>query len=290
VNVREVRAGGRAIAVREWGDPAARPLLFWHALGPGHSGASFAVAAGPLAEAGFRVLAIDGPGFGRSAAVDLGDHAVGRLAELAWDVADALNADRCVVSGHSWGGSVAVFAAAAHLERTAALVLYDSGASDFADHPSVDLTATREQLIEAVNRDTPGLESWERLVALLRAEGLDQPWTLDAWREATTVAPDGSVTVRASPEVRGSALYEAMRARPSERWAALRAAQTPTLLVLATEPPEARETNERLLPRFLEAVPQADVVRPGCRHQVFADLGARAGELTAAWLRDQNLP
>ena len=134
------------------------------------------------------------------------------------------------------------------------------------------------------------MESWDRLVELLRADGLDQPWTLDAWREAPTLGPDGTVTVRAPPEVRGAAVYEAMRARPSERWAALRAAQTLTLLVLATEPDEARETNERLLPRFLDAVPQAEVVRPGCRHQVFADLGSRAGELTAAWLRDQNLP
>ena len=55
--------------------------------------------------------------------------------------------------------------------------------------------------------------------------------------------------------------------------------------VLATEPAAARETNERLLPRFLEAVPRAEVARPGCRDPVLADLGARAGELVADWLR-----
>ena len=88
----------------------------------------------------------------------------------------------------------------------------------------------------------------------------------------------------------GAALYEALQAHPSERWPVLADARIPTLLVLATEPAETRETTERLLPRFLEAVPQADVVRPGCRHQVFADLGAGAGELVASWLPGRNLP
>jgi pimeloyl-ACP methyl ester carboxylesterase len=289
VNVHEVRADGRMVAVREWGPPAGVPVLFWHALGPGHSGSSFAIAAAPLATAGCRVLAVDAPGFGRSPGASDEDYGLERLAALVWSVADALDVERAVVAGHSWGGSIAVFAAAAQPGRTDALVLYDSGASDFADHPFADLSATREQLIESA-REISGFESWDRLVELLRAEGLDQAWTLDAWRDATRVEADGTVTVRVSAEVQGAAVYAAMRGRPSERWPALAAAGIPTLLVLATEPPEAGEANERLLPRFLDAVPQAEVVRPGCRHQVFADLGARAGELTADWLGGLNLP
>jgi hypothetical protein len=118
------------------------------------------------------------------------------------------------------------------------LVLYDSGASDFADHPSADLGATLEQLVER-QRELSGTDSWGRLVELLRAEGLDQPWTLEAWREATTIADDGAVAVRASAEARGAAVYRAMRGRPSERWPVLATAGIPTPLVLATEPPEA---------------------------------------------------
>jgi pimeloyl-ACP methyl ester carboxylesterase len=289
VSVRDVQAAGRTVAVREWGPPDGMPFLFWHALGPGHSGSSVAVAAEPLVRAGFRVLGIDAPGFGRSPGGEDGDYTLERLASLVWGVADALGVERAVVSGHSWGGSVGVFAAAAQPTRTAALVLYDSGASDFADHPSANLAASREDLIESA-REFTRFESWDGLVELLRAERLDQPWTLDAFREATSVEPDGAVAVRASAEVQGIGVYHAMRARPSERWPALAAATVPTLLVLATEPEEARESNERLLPRFLHAMPRAEVVRPGCRHQVFADLGSHAGELTAAWLRDQGLP
>ena len=288
MSVHEALVDGRMVVVREWGDPTATPIVFWHALGPGHSGASIAVAAEPLAAAGFRVLGIDAPGFGRSLRVDDEDYSLERLAARLWAVADALGIERAVLTGHSWGGSVAVFAAAARPERTRALVLYDSGASDFADHPSADLSATKQQLIEMA-REYSGFESWDRLVELLGAEGRDQPWELEAWREATTVDGDGTVTVRASAEVQGTAVYYAMRGRPSERWSALAAARIPTLLVLATEPPEARELNERLLPRFLDAVPHAEVVRPGCSHQVFADLGARAGELTAAWLGGRGL-
>jgi pimeloyl-ACP methyl ester carboxylesterase len=289
VNVRAVRVDGRTVAVRELGPPDGMPFLFWHALGPGHSGSSVRVAAEPLAAAGFRVLGIDAPGFGLSPAAKDEDYALERLAPLVWSVADGVGVGRAVVAGHSWGGSVAVFAAAAQPGRTTALVLYDSGASDFADHPLADLTATKEQLVESA-REYSSFESWNRLVALLRAEGLDQPWTLDACRDATRIEADGTVTVRASAEVQGAAVYEAMRRRPSERWHALADARIPTLLVLATEPPEAAALNERLLPRFLDGVPQAEVVRPGCRHQVFADLGPRAGELVADWLRGQGLP
>ena len=288
MTVREVRVDGRAVAVREWGGSGGIPFLFWHALGPGHSGASVAVAAEPLVAAGFRLLAPDAPGFGKSAAAEPDDYAVERLAALLWAVADASGVERAVVGGHSWGGSVGVYAAADRPERALALVLDDSGAADFADHPAADLSVTREQLIESA-RETSRVESWPRLVELLAADGLDQPWTLEAWREAVVEEPDGSVTIRASAEVRGAALYGALRAHPSEHWHVLAAARIPTLLILATEPDEAREVNERLLPRFFDAVPQAEVVRPGCRHQVFADLGAGVGDLTARWLRDQSL-
>jgi hypothetical protein len=113
--------------------------------------------------------------------------------------------------------------------------------------------------------------------------------TLEVWRDGVVELPDGRVRLVADPTARGAAFYEAPHARPSASWPAIAAAAIPTLLVLATEPDDARETNERLQPRFVAAVPQAEVVRPGCRHQVLADLGPRAGELAADWLRARDL-
>ena len=246
------------------------------------------MAAEPLVAAGVRVIALDAPGFGRSAELEAGAYAVERLVVLLWEIADALGVERVVLAGHSWGGTIGVIAAAERPERTEALVLLDSGHADFADLPTADLSTTREQLIASAAENSD-VASWDELVELLRAEGLDQPWMLDAWREAVLEDADGRVRLRAGAVARGAAMYEALRATPSASWPVLGAAGIPTLLVLATEPAEARETNERLLPRFLAAVPQADAVRPGCRHTVFADLGARAGTIVAEWLDAQGL-
>jgi len=246
------------------------------------------VAAEPLAAAGFRVIAPDAPGFGTSPELPADEYGVDRLAALMWDVADAVGVERVVVGGHSWGGTIGVIAVAARPERTQALVLFDSGHADFADLPTADLSLTQDELIASAEENSE-VASWDELVELLREEGLDQPWTLDAWREAVVDEPDGRVRVRAGAVAMGAAMYEAFRAKPSASWPAIAEAGIPTLLILATEPAEARETNERLLPRFLAAVPQAEVVRPGCRHAVFADLGRRTGEIVAEWLEARGV-
>lgn len=168
-------------------------------------------------------------------------------------------------------------------------MLYDSGHVDYADWPGADLTVTREQLVEASAEDTR-LESWEALLELLAAERLDQPWTIDAWRDAVRVGADGSVETRYDPRARGAALYALTFERPSAFWPAIAEAAIPTLILLATEPAAIGEANDRLVGRFLEAVSQADVMRlEGCRHQVFADLGPRSGELVAEWLAAESV-
>jgi pimeloyl-ACP methyl ester carboxylesterase len=285
VRSREVEAAGARLTVREWGAEDGAPFLFWHSVGPGGTGAVLDVAAGPLAAGGLRVIAPDAPGFGSSPARANEAYALERLAELVWEIADATNAAEPILAGHSWGGAVAVAAAGIRPERTRALVLYDSGHCDYADWPGADLTVTLEQMVERASQDTE-LESWDRLVEELRAEHLDQPWTLDAWREAVVVRDDGRVALRCDPRARGAAYYHLTYDRPSDWWPQIAAAGIPVLLLLATEPDDVREANERLVPRFAEAVPQVEIVRPsGCRHQVFADLGADAGELVSDWRR-----
>ena len=66
------------------------------------------------------------------------------------------------------------------------------------------------------------------------------------------------------------------------------AAAIPTLVLLATEPPEQRQVNADAAARMRASVPHADV-RPigGMSHAVFADLGAGAGTVVADWLREQ---
>src|SRR5437764_3533733 len=74
--------GSLPMHVREWGRRDDVPLLFWHALGPEASGNDLADVAPAIAEAGFHVLAVDGPGFGRSAAIDAQRYRLESLVDL----------------------------------------------------------------------------------------------------------------------------------------------------------------------------------------------------------------
>ncbi len=74
----------------------------------------------PLVE-GHRSIAIDLPGFGRSAAAG-GECHVPDLARAVLDVLDALAVERFAILGHSMGGAVALRLAVDHPERVNALI------------------------------------------------------------------------------------------------------------------------------------------------------------------------
>lgn len=98
---------GRALAYAEYGDPAGRPVLYFHGF-PG-SRLEVAMVAEAAAHASLRVVAIDRPGYGRS------DFKPGRTL-LDWpddveQLADALGWDRFVVVGASGGGPYAAVCA-----------------------------------------------------------------------------------------------------------------------------------------------------------------------------------
>jgi pimeloyl-ACP methyl ester carboxylesterase len=75
----------------------------------------------PLADAGFRAVAIDLPGYGRSDKPDVTYDVVWLCACLA-GVIEALGAERAVVAGHDWGGLLAWPLARLHPERVAGVI------------------------------------------------------------------------------------------------------------------------------------------------------------------------
>jgi pimeloyl-ACP methyl ester carboxylesterase len=144
------------IAVHQWGAHADVPLVFWHALGPDASGAELADVAPVLVDAGFYVVAIDGPGFGNSPLLPPERYRLESLVSILYELVDQLELDRPVVMGHSWGGAVAVRYAAAHPEDVRAVVLLDSGHLDYCDLPDVDAGRPVEAWIADVEaRDDP---------------------------------------------------------------------------------------------------------------------------------------
>ncbi|HEV8461453.1 MAG TPA: alpha/beta fold hydrolase [Gaiellaceae bacterium] len=115
--------------MHRWGSRDDVPVVFWHALGT--SGADFAPVGKTIAGAGFYVLAVDGPGFGKSKALEPDAYRLDALVELLHE--QLIELDRPVLIGHSWGGAVAVRYAGAHPEDVRALVLLDSGHLDYVD-------------------------------------------------------------------------------------------------------------------------------------------------------------
>lgn len=93
-------SSGRALAYFEWGDDAGYPVLYFH--GTPSSRLEGAFADGAAKRAGFRLIAVDRPGFGRSTF----QHGR-RFHDWPADVcalADALGLDEFGVVGHSGAG------------------------------------------------------------------------------------------------------------------------------------------------------------------------------------------
>ena len=246
--IRELTVDGVRLAVREWGEPSGRPLLFWHPLGTVTSGAWLTELAPVLVGHGFHAVAVDGPGFGESPADRPEEMGVDRLAASLWGVADALGLDHPVVMGHSWGGVVALRAAAAERPAdVAALVLLDSGHRDYADDPR---TRPDLSLAERAAEVESQLEVWPDLAALhADVEGdVRLPATdllLAALTPAVRQRDDGSLVPVVSAATVAGARHGLVRERCSERWPVLAAHGTPVLLLLAGQPPELRGRQRR---------------------------------------------
>ncbi|MBM9458647.1 alpha/beta fold hydrolase [Nocardioides sp. zg-536] len=113
-------ASGHHLRYYEAGDPAAPTVVLLHGSGPGATGwSNFSGNIGPIAEAGFHVLAPDMPGWGDSSAVATRD--MDHDADLVGFL-DALGIDKAALVGNSMGAHTAVRFTTLHPERVTHLV------------------------------------------------------------------------------------------------------------------------------------------------------------------------
>lgn len=110
----------RATFYFEAGPQDGQPVLFVH--GFGGTARNFTLNIGPLAQAGFRVVAPELWGMGRSAK-PRGRYSLDRWVDQLIGLMDSLGMERVHVVGHSMGGAVAVRLARCHPERVAKLAL-----------------------------------------------------------------------------------------------------------------------------------------------------------------------
>lgn len=281
--MRRLDLAGGPLAVREWpGDGT--PVLVWHALGQAASGAFVDVMAARLAAHGLRPLAIDGPGFGESAALTADEYTVAHLAGILLQAADALGLDRPLLLGHSWGATVVLEAARSDPARFAGVALLDAGHADYADWPTAKPAATIAELVEAARPADEVATSWDELEAEVEEAYPGRDWMLDFFRAGTRVGEDGRVLVIASADVRGAALHGLIHARPSLAWPALQAGGIPGLLLLATVPEETDRTNRLFVPAFRAAWPDAEISHlEGATHSLFTELGEGLGDVIGDW-------
>ena len=207
--VQQLDVDGVELQVRTWGDPAGRPVIFWHPLGDVTSGAYLTELAPTLTAAGLRLVAPDGPGFGGSPALPPEEYAVPRLARLVWALAAALGLDRPVLMGHSWGGVVVLAAAADRPRDVSAVVLLDSGQFDYVDRAGTHPEWSLEERADAIAAAQPTYADRADLLRQVQ-DDLRRPLTeayaagLDpALRESA----DGAVTPVVTAQTRAAAQH-----------------------------------------------------------------------------------
>lgn len=282
MQAREVDVGGTTLLVREWGPPGARAAVFWHGLGD-HTGLSIGEIAPALVdELGLRIVGVDAPGFGGSPPLPEPEgYLLPSLAALARQLIGALDLERPVWVGESWGGQVGVHLGALQPQSLAGLVLLDGGYRDIAEFADMSLDEIRAHW-----RAQPGfrLPSWEAAFAEPReyagrwSPALEQA-VLAAYRD------EGEEVVSTmGPETLATAMWAARQVPPSEALAALGTGGMPVLLLAATEPPDP--ARDAALERFARLVPQATVVSlAGARHVVLLDAPQEIATAVVVWLR-----
>ena len=225
-------------------------LVFLHALLPTATGRAIeSVALDVTRRLPVRVVGIDAPGFGESAALADDGYDLDRLATTLGDVAREAAGGPYVLAGHSWGAALAVRIAAARPAEVSGLVLLDGGHFDHAALPDADPEQTVDETIaemEAIN--------WRQ----------DQP---TSW-----------------PRAAGAAMNHLMRSRTSEHYPALAAAGVPVLLLTATEPEQRRLDNLARTARLRAALPRVRAhALPRSGHDVLRDAPDEVARLVARW-------
>jgi lipase len=270
------------LAVREWGAPDGRPLLFWHALGDHTSLQPIEAAPILVRDHGFRVLAPDAPGFGGSPRLVDERYELPALTALARELLDTLGLDRVVWAGSSWGGTVGVHVAATHPERIEALVLLDGGYTDSPHDLGSSLDEVREHW-----RSRPELwsyDSWEGIDDDARA--YFRRWTpeLVASCRSAYSEQDGKVVSIMGPDVYAAAIWGTLLAPPAEALARLGASGVPTLLLAATLPPEEEARRRPARDRFADLVTQGEIRLMETMHFVLEDAPAEAAHAIGEWV------
>jgi haloalkane dehalogenase len=265
--------GGLRVHYLDEGDPGAKPVWFMH--GEPTWSYLWRKVIPPVRDAGFRCIAPDMPGFGRSdKPTDMDWYSYDAHAAAMGELFERLDLHDVTFVVHDWGGPVGLRVAVEHADRVARLVILDTGLFTGNQHMSDAWIAFRDFV--ARTEDLP-------IGFLVKgAVARDMPHDVFTAYEApfpTTASKAGArafpLLIATSPEQEGA---EAGR-RVLE---ALPKLDVPKLVLWAEKDPVLTlETGTR----FAKAIgaPEPEVIE-NASHFLQEDAGEEIGQRIAAWL------
>jgi len=250
------------------------PVVFWH--GEPTWSYLWREVIPPVRDAGFRCIAPDLVGFGRSdKPTDRGWYSYDRHCALAATLLDDLDLRDATFVVHDWGGSIGMRLAVEHPERVARLVMMDTG-----------LWTGRQRMTDTWRAFRDFVERTEDLPISFLVDGATKRSLTDEEKAAYDAPfPDAAskAGARAFPLLIPHEEDAAGAAEGRAVLAAMRDDRRPVLMLWAAEDPVLTlEVGER----FAAAIghPGIDRVIPDASHFLQEDQGPLVGRTIAEWL------
>jgi haloalkane dehalogenase len=267
------QAGDLRLAYLDEGDPSGEPVVLWH--GEPTWSYLWRKVIPPLVDAGYRCIAPDLPGFGRSdKPTDLAWHAYDTHAALAGSLFTDLDLRGATVVAHDWGGPIGLRAAVEQADHVERLVIMDTG-----------LFTGRQRMSDAWETFRGFVEKTEDLPIGMLVRGgchtdpgdaviaaYDAPFPDASYKAGTRALP---LLIPLTPDAPGARAGETTLA-------ALRESTWPTLMLWAdSDPVLPLKAGEAFASAIGRPAPE---VIPDASHFLQEDQGELIGRRIADWL------
>ena len=264
------------LAVQEWGDPTEPGILLWPGLGA--TSGYFRSVAQALPG---RAVAVDPPGFGRSAPPPL--YTYQRLIEAAARVVEACDCRAMV--GHSLGAALAVGVAGKPPAGLRAAVLIDGGFLDAEAMAELGMptTAGRAELIGWLEMNAPRFPDWETAIRELAPMfGAAPTRALGVYVRELLSDVNGEIRDLTPPDRMADLLLAVLH---QDVTALAARVKVPALLIACGQPAEHRSIREKAWRAFASASPLVELhVADDWGHNPILQDPEASSSLIAGWL------
>jgi len=257
-----VENDGLKLHLREWGNPAAPPIVLLHGL-RGYSGTWRQLAA--TMHDRWRVIALDARGRGDSDwDTERNYYTDAYLADLEVTV-DALGLNRFVLLGHSMGGTTAYCYAARNPERLAALIIEDITAGSSVKGPGFERIVDEMSALPASFADWGEARAyWRKLRPNISVSALEERLS-----ESMRESDGGKIVWRYDAAGIAATRINPDPARVVDLWPVVETIRTPTLVIRGGNSDFCNLDTTRELERRNPML--AHVTVPGASHYVHGD-------------------